>query len=73
MPITGWRFSTNIVDTRDGMTDDQLDQWRQDILIAAALYEYFDLNGVEINLHTMPYCYSLDKQDNAIVVECPLP
>jgi hypothetical protein len=73
MPVTGWRLSDNIVDIRGGVSDEQIDQFLQDVLIAGALSEYFDLSGVEVNLNTMPYCYSLDKQDNAIVVECPLP
>lgn len=72
MPITGWRLSENIVDTRDGVSDDQRDAWLQDILIAGVLSEYFDYHGEEIDLTPESYCYSINKDDEAIVIECPV-
>ena len=72
MPITGWRLSKNIVDTRDGVSDVQRDEWIQDILISNALSEYFDYRGEEIDLTKQPYCYSVSDDGVATVIECPI-
>lgn len=73
MPVTGLRLSENVVViSEDGMTDEQIDAELQDIIIAGALREWFDLNGPEIDLHVPPTCYTINENDEAIVTECPI-
>lgn len=73
MPLDGMRRSDNIVIVGpDGLTEEQRDQLIQDVLIAGALRDYFDWRGEDIDLSKEPFCYSVNDEGEATVIECPI-